>query len=228
MFEGCDRCGKTTQCKLLVDSLKKDGVKAELWRFPEGETVVGGLCRSYLEKKIELEDHAVHLLFAANRWELVPRMKELLFNGTTLIVDRYAFSGVAFSAAKKTMDLDWCIKPEVGLPRPDAVLYLDVSAEEAAKRGAFGEERYEKTDFQKTVAKNYQLLMDKSYWKKLDASKSIDDLHVEIKDIVLDLISESEKQDLHQLWTEQELPPTKRPANFGDPVLNADKTADEK
>ena len=34
VFEGCDRCGKTTQCKKLVDSLKKDGVKAELWRFP--------------------------------------------------------------------------------------------------------------------------------------------------------------------------------------------------
>ena len=63
------------------------------------------------------------------------------------------------------MDLDWCIKPEVGLPRPDAVLYLNLSAEEAAKRAEFGGERYEQTDFQKTVAINYDELWDNSYWQ---------------------------------------------------------------
>ena len=30
-----------------------------------------------------------------------PKMKELLQNGTTLVVDRYAYSGVAYSAAKQ-------------------------------------------------------------------------------------------------------------------------------
>lgn len=29
-----------------------------------------------------------------------PRMKELLMSGTTLILDRYSYSGVAFSATK--------------------------------------------------------------------------------------------------------------------------------
>lgn len=30
-----------------------------------------------------------------------PEMKQILHSGTSLIVDRYAFSGVAFTAAKK-------------------------------------------------------------------------------------------------------------------------------
>ena len=39
--------------------------------FAERDTAIGQVINDYLEKKCELEDHAVHLLFAANRWELV-------------------------------------------------------------------------------------------------------------------------------------------------------------
>ena len=63
-------------------------------------------------------------------------------------MDRYAFSGVAFSAAKSEMDLEWCRQPDRGLPRPDIVFFLDVSGEEAQKRGGYGEERYERKEFQ--------------------------------------------------------------------------------
>ena len=35
------------------------------------ETAIGKVINDYLEQKVELEDHAVHLLFAANRWEAV-------------------------------------------------------------------------------------------------------------------------------------------------------------
>ena len=62
------------------------------------------------------------------------------------------------------LDLAWCKEPEIGLPLPDAVLYLTLSPEEAAKRGAFGGERYERTDFQKRVAHNFELLKEKD-WK---------------------------------------------------------------
>ena len=56
---------------------------------------------------------------------------------------RYAYSGVAFSSAKPGMPLAWCRAPDVGLPRPDAVVYLDVPSEVAESRGSYGEERCE-------------------------------------------------------------------------------------
>lgn len=34
VLEGCDRSGKSTQCKLLVESLTAKGVPAKLMRFP--------------------------------------------------------------------------------------------------------------------------------------------------------------------------------------------------
>lgn len=39
-------------------------------------------------------------MFSANRWEMKEEILKELRNGTTLICDRYAFSGVAYSAAK--------------------------------------------------------------------------------------------------------------------------------
>lgn len=44
----------------------------------------------------------------------------LLKSGKTLIVDRYAYSGVAFSAAKG-LPLEWCKSPDEALPAPDKV-----------------------------------------------------------------------------------------------------------
>ncbi|MEQ2202619.1 hypothetical protein XENOCAPTIV_009269 [Xenoophorus captivus] len=80
VLEGVDRAGKTTQCKKLVQALLESGRPAEMMRFPGEEysilrpyrsTTIGQLISAYLEKKSDLEDHTVHLLFSANRWELV-------------------------------------------------------------------------------------------------------------------------------------------------------------
>jgi thymidylate kinase len=59
------------------------------------------------------------------------RRKQLLaalLSGTTLVVDRYAYSGVAYSAAKgrRDMGLDWCKAPDAGLPAPDLVVFMQV------------------------------------------------------------------------------------------------------
>ncbi|CAO3596773.1 unnamed protein product [Absidia cylindrospora] len=122
-----------------------------------------------------MDDHAIHLLFSANCWEALAHMKSLLENGTTIIVDRYAFSGVCFSAAKG-LDFEWCRQPDIGLLTPDMVMFLDLSMDEAEKRGGFGDERYEKRDLQLRVRQEFNKVMD-STWKIIDASKSRDEVH---------------------------------------------------
>ena len=87
------------------------------------------------------DDHVIHLLFSTNRWEKVSELTKALEQGHNVIVDRYSFSGIAFSSAKENMSFEWCKQPERGLPKPDLVCFLDVSPEEAAKRGGFGNER---------------------------------------------------------------------------------------
>nr|XP_038039374.1 thymidylate kinase isoform X3 [Anas platyrhynchos] len=131
-----------------------------------------------------------------------PSMKEKLCQGVTLVVDRYAFSGVAFTSAKENFCVDWCKQPDIGLPKPDLILFLQLSPEEAAARGDFGSERYENSLFQEKVLKSfYHLMKDKTLnWKTIDASKSIEDLHREIKSIAEETMLEVQNKPLGELW----------------------------
>ncbi|XP_044055197.1 thymidylate kinase [Siniperca chuatsi] len=202
VLEGVDKAGKTTQCKKLVQALQKCGRPVEMMRFPERTTTIGQLISAYLEKKSDLEDHAVHLLFSANRWELVPLMKKKLEQGTTLVVDRYAFSGAAFTSAKPGFCLDWCMKPDVGLPKPDLVMFLQLSPAEAALRGQFGEERYETSVFQRAVQQKFeQLMKDPSVnWQVIDASQSVEEVHRDITTHSFNAMNTAQNMPLGELW----------------------------
>ncbi|KAG5851163.1 thymidylate kinase isoform X1 [Anguilla anguilla] len=202
VLEGVDKAGKTTQCKKLVNALIESGRPAEIMRFPDRTTQIGQLINAYLEKKSNLEDHVVHLLFSANRWELEPLMRKKLEQGISLVVDRYAFSGVAFTSAKPGFSLEWCMKPDVGLPKPDLVLFLQLHPLDAAQRGQYGSERYESSDFQKVVLQRFeQLMKDKSLnWQVINAAKSIEDLHAEIKSHSETAITVAEFQPIGKLW----------------------------
>ncbi|CAO3684238.1 unnamed protein product [Rhizopus microsporus] len=198
VVEGCDRSGKSTQCELLVHNLKSRNINSELIKFPDRTTQTGKMIDSYLRQKSDLDDHAIHLLFSANRWEAMKSISEKLLAGKTLVIDRYAYSGVAFSVAKG-LDFDWCKHPDVGLLSPDLVLFLDLSINEAEKRGGFGEERYEKRDLQIKVRTEFRKLKDNS-WKFIDASSSIEKVEQDVMKIVLDEISKPRKELQYNLW----------------------------
>ncbi|KAM4549289.1 thymidylate kinase [Odontesthes bonariensis] len=202
VLEGVDKAGKTTQCKKLVNALQQSGRPAEMMRFPDRTTTIGQLISAYLEKKSDLEDHTVHLLFSANRWEMVPLMKKKLEQGITLVVDRYAFSGVAFTSAKPGFCLDWCMKPDVGLPKPDLVMFLQLSPAEAALRGQFGDERYETKVFQKAVQERFeQLMKDVSVnWQVIDAAQNVEDVHSNITTHSFTAINAAQDAQIGELW----------------------------
>jgi dTMP kinase len=86
-----------------------------------------------------------------------------LASGTTIVIDRYYYSGCVYSAAKQSsgMTLEWCRKPDVGLPRPDLCVFLDISAEDASKRGGYGSEKYERKEMQDRVRELFETLMQR-------------------------------------------------------------------
>ncbi|BFZ00437.1 hypothetical protein BsWGS_03476 [Bradybaena similaris] len=203
VLEGCDRSGKSTQICRLLERLGREGRRVVLMKFPDRTTPIGQMIDSYLQQTVELDDHVVHLLFSSNRWEAMRKMADLLQSGTTIIVDRYAYSGVAYSAAKG-LAIDWCRHPDVGLLKPDKVLYITVSPEKAAERGQFGAERYEKQDFQQRVHSMFLHLRDDSYWQTINGERSIDDIHEEVYKLAAQTIKESEHKTLLKLWTKDQ------------------------
>jgi dTMP kinase len=111
------------------------------------------MINSYLTGQAQQDDHSIHLLFSANRWEAIKGIQQDIMSGVTVVVDRYSFSGAVYSAAKENPDLslDWAWSPEIGLLAPDILLFLDISSADAAKRGGYGAERYETEKMQARV-----------------------------------------------------------------------------
>lgn len=66
--------------------------------------MIGQYIDAYLTRQVDIPDKSVHLLFAANRWELESEIRQSLQAGVTLVVDRYSYSGVAYTAAKKVIN----------------------------------------------------------------------------------------------------------------------------
>ncbi|KAH7885720.1 thymidylate kinase-domain-containing protein [Phlebopus sp. FC_14] len=175
VIEGLDRAGKSTQASTLLTRLQSQS-SAVLIKFPDRTTAIGKMIDAYLRSEVELDDRTIHLLFSANRWELASTIRTHLSAGTTVIADRYAFSGIAFSA-RKGLPYEWCRAPDIGLPSPDITLFLDISPQDARERGGYGEERYEKEPVQrgvKTVFERIGKEMSQNGWGKwvvIDAGK---------------------------------------------------------
>ncbi|KAJ4487886.1 thymidylate kinase [Lentinula aciculospora] len=172
VVEGLDRSGKTTQTDILRQRIQEAGKEVACVKFPDRSTPIGKMIDLYLRSQSDLDDHVVHLLFSANRWELASTILSHLEQGKLVLCDRYAFSGIAFSVAKilpsqpslsttihseqsfgklSPINLTWARAPDSALPSPDLTLFLDVSPEVAYTRGGYGEERYEKADMQSRV-----------------------------------------------------------------------------
>lgn len=146
------------------------------------------------------------------------RIEKLLSSGTTVICDRYAFSGIAFSASKITesdealLPFDWCRSPDIGLPAPDLVIFFDITPEIAKERGGFGQERYETEEMQLRVRKFFHRIGDElcaqrdnagegTQWVSIDAGKGRDEVAGEVWNLVEPLIKRSDYGPMQKLWT---------------------------
>ena len=108
--------------------------------FPRFDSpVYGELIARFLRGEFggvgEVDPYLVALLFAGDRADAAPRIREWLAQGKAVILDRYVYSNVGFQCAKlpageeRNRLAEWIIYLEFchnGLPRPDVSLFLDV------------------------------------------------------------------------------------------------------
>ena len=202
VFEGLDRCGKTTQTNNLLQSLSKIHSKVHEIAFPDRSTQIGKICDEYLRSKSELNDQAIHLMFSANRWDKMSWIENTLMKGEHIICGRYAYSGVVYSAAKG-LDRSWCKGPDVGLIEPDLVIYLNVDPSVASSRKEYGMERYEKEKFQQLVKEQFEGLFSEDNYKNvkvIDGTRGIEEISQEILSVTEETIERVKSQPLGKLW----------------------------
>ncbi|CAD8051394.1 unnamed protein product [Paramecium sonneborni] len=106
--------------------------------------------RKFECKKISFPDRTtqLRLIIQIIQKEHDTFIQKELQNDTNIVSDRYAYSGVAFSATKN-LTIEWCKVPDSGLIiQSDMTFYLTGPIEKLSQRGDFGKEIYENSSFQ--------------------------------------------------------------------------------
>jgi len=143
VFEGIDGSGKRTQLELLSAELTKRKIAHERIDFPQYQGFFGHLIANYLNGKFgsleAVDPHFSALLYAGDRLESKSKLEEALAAGQILLADRYIASNLAHQGSrvpkeKRQEFMQWLSRLEYeiyGLPREDAVIYLQVPADQA-------------------------------------------------------------------------------------------------
>lgn len=161
VFEGTDGSGKSTQMKLLSKYLAEKGIACYLTHEPT-DSPFGAVLRSCLSGRIEADEHAIALLFAADRIDHITNtvngIRAKLEAGITVLCDRYYYSSLAYNGG--FVSFDWVAelnKPAMKMLKPDLVIYIDIPTEESMKRVLKrGEtERYETQEKQKKIREKF-------------------------------------------------------------------------
>ena len=139
VLEGLDGAGKSTQIRMLRQLFADRGVESEYVHFPRFDSpVYGQLIARFLRGEFggvqEVDPYLVALIFAGDRADAAPQIRQWLAEGKAVVLDRYVYSNVGFQCAKlpageeRDRLADWIVNLEFGhnaLPRPDLSLFLD-------------------------------------------------------------------------------------------------------
>ena len=170
-IEGGDKAGKSTCSKLLEEVLRNSGVDVTLIQFPNRVSETGKIIDAYLKRDLQLHDKAIHLIFAANRWEEFDHIKLLLTKGTTVILDRYCMSGCVYSTVLRELDWGWCFGADKGQIKPDHTFLLSRRFND----DTCFPEKFERVKDQEKVRKAFQSLVTHG-WEIVNTNGQLDEV----------------------------------------------------
>lgn len=143
VIDGLDGSGKGTHSKLVTAKLNELGIPAERISFPDYDSPSSALLQMYLHGEFgahpdDVNAYAASMFFAADRFAgFRTKYQKLYDEGVILVADRYTTSNIVHQMSKLPKEewdafIAWLSDFEYGkleLPRPDAVIYLDMLPE---------------------------------------------------------------------------------------------------
>jgi dTMP kinase len=167
-IEGIDQAGKRTQASLLAKEIRRIGLPVSVWNFPDYTTPLGKQLKAYLARKVRFDLHSVHLLYAANKWEVAEELQGRIESGGIVITNRYSPSNLAYGLAHG-LPRDWLNSLEEGLPKPDVVVVLDILPRTSLGRKSKGRDVHEgDLAYLEKVRRAYLRLAGKYRWRVVD------------------------------------------------------------
>ncbi|MBX4187388.1 MAG: AAA family ATPase [Candidatus Doudnabacteria bacterium] len=138
IIEGTDGSGKTTQSKLLFQTLKKHKIKTEILDIPVYDSFTGELVGRYLRNDFgRINPYLAATLFAINRYQIKDKLTKWLNEGRVVVLNRYVTANQIHQAAnldrkEREKFKNWVAELEykvLGMPKPDLILFINMPVE---------------------------------------------------------------------------------------------------
>ena len=168
VIEGRDGSGKATQSELLYRTFLEQEIPVRKVSFPNYESDSSALVRMYLrgdfgQDPSDVNAYAASSFYAADRYAGYKSDWGAFYEkGGVIIADRYTTSNAVHQCSKLPEEewdgfLDWLFHYEYGLlgiPAPDAVIYLEVDPQISQKlmEGRYGGDEGKKDIHERNVA----------------------------------------------------------------------------
>ena len=149
-LDGLDGTGKSTQCRLLADSLSAVGYAVTTCIDPGGTPLGGQLRTLVLHHRPEIDRMCEALLFMASRAQLLAEViRPALTSGHIVISDRFLLANIVYQGHAGGLDVErlWEVgRFAAGGLEPDLTIVLDLPPEQAALRRGRPADRIEGRD----------------------------------------------------------------------------------
>jgi dTMP kinase len=126
-FYGINNIGKSTQCKILIENLKKHGHDAVYIKYPVYSIEPTGPYLNNIlrnsDNRQQISEDELQMWYTLNRYQFEPELKQLLADGKIVIAEDYVATGLAWGSAKGA-NLDWLIEMNKYLLKEDLAVYL--------------------------------------------------------------------------------------------------------
>ena len=195
-FEGVEGCGKSTQSKILHQSLTQKNILATLTREPGGTKASEKIREILLSDDFEqLESKTESFLNFAARIEHVEKLiKPKINNDEVVICDRFFDSTIAYQGYGFGNDINKIkILNDIAIGKftPDITFLIDIDVEKCFARISDRKtnNRYERLDldFHKRVRQGFlNIAKNHDRIKVIDGEQSIDEISAQILNFVVE------------------------------------------
>ena len=197
-IEGGEGCGKSTQILHLRSWFKNHNIPCVFTREPGGTALGDDLRKILKNSSYSFSELSELYLFNAARIEHIEKVINPNLNkGVFVVCDRYIDSSIAYQGCGRGLGFDRVKKlcfEAVGNAVPELTIWLDLDPQKAFERkgGAERGDRLEQAgiEFHKKVYKGYKKIFrtDPRRVKRVDASKSVEEVSEQIDRILSELI----------------------------------------
>lgn len=222
VIDGTDGSGKATQVAKLKERLINEGVQVESFDFPQYYNnffgkLIGECLAGEHGNWAGLSPNVASVVYAADRFESSQKISDWLNEGKIVILDRYVSSNQIHQGGKISDEreraefMQWLDTMEhdvFNIPRPDLILYLDISVDLTKKllenKSAKEKKKYfEGVDqhegdiehLESARESGLKAISENNNWQKIECAVngeilSIDEIHTKIYELVKDFINE--------------------------------------